>query len=257
MTAPRILSLTVLLLAACAGWDNSTPSNAPPPAEGPTPSHYAPPPPGDPRAPTATPGTPKPASAAVAIASVQLLGDCPDPAPEAAPAPAAGASMERPDPAITRPQEATSAGQAPAQRSRMKVGPGSAGDSSFRRMCQQSMVQMSVRSDGPGVLKIEGVRILDADTKKVAGPATMRAPTVWSEDGAYTPWDERVGGGVEHKVSYKLGEPDMSRATEAVGPEFNTYMGPFILEVDVSIDGKRQTVRSPEFSREPPHVMVT
>jgi hypothetical protein len=34
-------------------------------------------------------------------------------------------------------------------------------------------------------------------------------------------------------------------------------MGPFLLEIDVSVDGKRQTVRSSAFSREPPHVMVT
>lgn len=48
-----------------------------------------------------------------------------------------------------------------------------------------------------------------------------------------------------------------SAAERLLGDKFNTYTGPFLLEITVSAGGKRRTVRSPEFSREPPHVMVT
>lgn len=236
MSAPRLLSLAVLLVAACAAWETSSPSYTAPPVESPTPSHYAPPPPVDPQAPSSQPEAPLPVAVKVAIASVQLLEDCPDPAPT----PAASASAE-----------------APARMSQAKRAPG-AGDVAQRRRCSQSTVQLSVRSDAAGQLRIEGVRVLDANSKRIVGPAQLRGPTRWSEaDGIYTPWDERTVAGTELRISYKLGDPDMSRAAELVGPEFNTYVGPFLLELDVSIDGHRQTIRSPEFTREPVHVMVT
>ena len=58
-------------------------------------------------------------------------------------------------------------------------------------------------------------------------------------------------------VAYAASVIAPARAGELVGPDFNTYGGPFVLELDVSIDGHRQTIRSPEFTREPPHIMVT
>lgn len=244
MSAARFVSAAVLLLAACAGWESSSPSYSPPPVDGPAPSHYAPPPPGDPRAPVDA--APQTANAKVAIASVQLLQDCPDPAPEA---PAA---------AITAP-----AGEAMQERSvqhsRMRRPAGESADgSSYRAACAQSTVQLSVRSDVAGQFRIEGVRVLAASTKKVAGPAKLRGPTRWSDaDGTYSAWDERTVAGADLRISYKLGDPDLSGAADMTDDNFNTYMGPFILELDVSVDGRRQTIRSAEFTREPPHVMVT
>ena len=52
------------------------------------------------------------------------------------------------------------------------------------------------------------------------------------------------------QIAYKLGDLDLSRAAQLAGPDFDPYFGPFILELDVSIDGRRQTIRSPEFRRE-------
>lgn len=245
MSAPRLISVAVLLLAACAGWESSTPSYTPPPAEGPTPSHYAPPPPGDPREPYTPPAPeqPKAGNVTVAIASVQLQEDCPDPAPAAAPAkPTDGAAI---------PVERSM--QEPAPSSRMR---GDTADGRAWNPCSQSTVQLSVRADFAGQVKIEAVRVLDASSKKVAGPTTLRGPTLWNE-GVYGPWDGRTLAGKDLSVSYKMGEPDFSRAAELVGPSFNTFGGPFILEIEVSIDGRRQTIRSGEFTREPPHIMVT
>ncbi len=245
MSAPRLVSVAVLLLTACAGWESSSPSYTPPPAESPTPSHYAPPPPGDPREPYTPPAPeqPKAGNVTVAIASVQLQEDCPDPAPVGAPAaelaPSAGASIPKPS--------------SQAASSRMR---GDTADGRGWNPCSQSTVQLSVRADFAGQLKIEAVRVLDAASKKVAGPTTLRGPTLWNE-GVYGPWDGRTLAGKDLSVSYKMGEPDFSRAAELVGPTFNTFGGPFILEIEVSIDGRRQTIRSGEFTREPPHIMVT
>jgi hypothetical protein len=248
MSAPRLVSIAVLLLAACAGWENSSPSYTPPPAEGPTPSHYAPPPPGDPREPYTPPAPeqPKAGNVTVAIASVQLQEDCPDPAPAGAPsselAPSAGVGSP-----------AAQSMQKQAASSQMR---GDTADGRGWNPCSQSTVQLSVRADFVGQLTIVAVRVLDASSKKVAGPVTLRGPTLWN-DSVYGPWDGRTIAGKDLNVSYKMGEPDFSRAAELVGPTFNTFGGPFILEIEVSIDGRRQTIRSGEFTREPPHIMVT
>jgi hypothetical protein len=254
----RSVSVLALLLAACAAWETTTPPLAPPPAESPTPSHYAPqepqPQPQPEPEPTATPEpTPEPepepeptpiatspvTRLQVAIASVQLLENCPDPAPE----------KEAPGAAIT----AEPAMQEPAARSSMKR-PGG-----FRRMCSQSTVQLSVQADGVQPFKIEAVRVLAANGKKAIGSTQLRMPTTWDDaSGTYGAWQEYTATGKDLKVSYKMGDLEFTPAADKLsGDKFNTFSGPFLLEIVVSAGGKRRTVRSPEFTREPPHVMVT
>lgn len=231
MSMPRLASVVAVLLTACAGWESNPESAPPPPAEAPVPSHVSP----DAAPPTAPLPEPPHVEIKVGIASVQLLEDCPDPAPAAAQAQGVAAPA--------KPTEA---------RGKMAEG------ESFRRMCAQSTVQLALRSDLTGPFRVEAVRVLDAKSLRPAGTSTLRAPTRWSEaDGTYAPWDARVDVKTEQKISYKLGELDLSRASELIGPDFNTFAGPFVLELEVSVDGHRQTVRSPEFTREPPHVMVT
>ena len=176
----------------------------------------------------------------VAIASVQLLEDCPEPAP------AATATARQSPGAASLP--GPSAG--PAERSQQE------GDSAFAGDCIPSTVQLSIRSDVLGPFRVEAVRVLDPKSQRAAGTATLRGPTRWS-DSMYSPWDGRVDVKTELKISYKLGALDLARAAELVGPDFSTYMGPFVLELDVSVDGHRQTIRSAEVAREPPHLMVT
>ena len=249
MSALRLAPVVLLLLAACAGWEGPTPTYAPPPPDGPTPSHYVPPPfdgsppshyvpppPVDPTGATTPPPGPAGGDFRVAVASVQLHSNCPDPAEAAADEPPRAAS---------------------------EMAPGAAARSSrsggaYRQACTQSTVQLAVRSEFAGQLRVEAVRVLDPTTRRVAGTTTLRAPTQWrSVDGTYQPWDARVVAGADLQISYKLGDLDLSRATELVGPTFNTYMGPFMLEIDVSIDGARRTIVSGEFAREPEHIMVT
>lgn len=230
MSSPRLASVLALLLSACASWEHSPPDAAPPPAETPVPSsRYAPPPPVEPGV------TPPPGRAAeihVAIASVQLLEDCPEPDPAHEPAAASRA-----------------AGDASIRHGKRS--------SDHVEQCTQSTVQLAVRSDRSGPFRIEAIRVLDPGTLRAAGTTTLRQPTRWSADGSYVPWNERVTAGQDLQISYKLGELDLSRASERVGPAFNTFAGPFVLELDVSIDGARRTIRSAEFSRRPIEIMVT
>lgn len=223
MSLPR-LAVVAVLLSSCAAWDTTNQYTPPPPAEGPTPSHvspnaaYTPPPPVGPTAPLPEPPH---VEIKVAIASVQLIEDCPDPAPAAEEA------------------RGMSAKQSVAR------GDVADGGSRFDRSCTQSTVQLALRSDVQGPFRVEAVRVLDARTQRPVGKTSLRGPTRWSAgDGMYMPWDERVDVKSELKISYKLG------AFDRVG-------GPYVLELEVSVDGHRQTIRSPEFIDEPPHMMVT
>lgn len=205
-----------------------------------------------------TPEPPKPEPVTVAVASVQLIQDCPDPAAEATPAagdvPAAAAAAD-----------AIPAQPAPgaAQQASARMAPGAAGKmapgGTWTPPCTQSTMQLALRNPGKqdATLRVEAVRLVDLGSKKVLGPVAVRKPSVWSADGTYRAWDEKVPVGVDLKIGYRLGEPDWAQVEKALGWGVNLYALPFVLEVDVSIDGTRQTVRSPEFVREQVHMIAT
>ena len=206
---------------------------------------------------TPEPVKPKPVAAVtVAVASVQLIQDCPDPAAEARPAaadvPAAGAAADA-APAMPAPGAAQAKMGAGASAARMAPG------SNWKPPCTQSTMQLALRNPGKqdATLRVEAVRLVDAGSKKVLGPVAVRKPSVWSAEGTYRPWDEKVSVGVDLKIGYRLGEPDWAQVEKTLGSGVNTYAQPFVLEVDVSIDGTRQTVRSPEFVREQVHMIAT
>ena len=84
-----------------------------------------------------------------------------------------------------------------------------------------------------------------------------RKPSKWNDTGMYDAWDERVPVGSEIKVSYRLGEPDWSKVQQKLGDGVDVYGQRYVLEVDLKMGGTTLTVRSPEFAREYPHVVVT
>lgn len=177
-----------------------------------------------------------PAIVTAAVASVRFVGDCPDP-PEA--------------PAPTRfapPPPEDSAGKAISQKSRSPGG-------HYTPPCDQSTVQLALTNDTgrESRIRVTGMRLLSATTKHSLGRITGRKPTQWDNNlGVYRPWDERVPARTTANISYRIGEVDRSGG----GPP-GSDDGTYILEVDVTIDGKRKTLRSPEFTREMQHIMVT
>ncbi len=255
MSSPR-LAAVVLIVSSCASWDSSAPTYAAPPTASPTPSHHAPPseaPPAEPVRVSEAPDSEPPAPPAdvpeqappqdpppsppvtdrhAAIASVQLLEDCPEPAAladtSASPRGPAGEGVALPGSQSRSPQ--------------MRRGP---------RECEQSTVQLAVRSNLAGAFRIHAVRVLDATTHRKVGTTKLRMPTRWAESsGTYDAWDATLAAGADLNISYKLGELEVPLDRRG-GPDFNAIMGPFELELDVTIAGKRAKIRSPEFGREP------
>lgn len=213
--------------------------------------------PAGPVKPEVTPVKPEPVkpvpAVTVAVASVQLIQDCPDPAE---PAPAAAPSAVAPPVADVAAKQGSMPSPGPSARMG-KMAPGSG--PGWSPPCTQSTLQLALQNPGKadGTLRVEAVRLVDAASKKLLGPIVARKPSLWSDVGAYQPWDERVKAGAQIKVGYRLAEPDWSQVTTTLGPAVNLYAQPFVLEVDVSIDGTRQTLRSPEFVREQVHMIAT
>ncbi len=202
----------------------------------------------------ADPEVPEPTARAV-IASVQLIQDCPNnpnpwrappanPSPSASPKQAAAAAMPASPP--------LHAGDV-AEGARL-AGEGS-GD--WAQPCTQSTVQVGFSSlaDAPARVEIEAVRLLDPKTGKKVALLKSREPVAWAGD-AYQPWNEMLGPRQEVQSSYVLSVPDWSEVHEAMGIR-DSYGTMFLLELDVSIGGQRQSIRSAEFPREEPHVIVT
>lgn len=86
-----------------------------------------------------------------------------------------------------------------------------AGDCNFRRACEQSMLQVSLRSTAAMKTKIALAKIEMIDAAGVTiGKLEVRAATRWANDGSYTAWDQVVGPGEVLAASYALSAPDWS-----------------------------------------------
>lgn len=244
MLARLYAALVALTLSACAAHE------APPAATG---SH-----PEQPPEPAKVPH----AELKLAIASVTMQQDCPDP-PEPVAAPVAPIVPADPAAAPAQaPQPKRGSMQQGDQESPMlgatldRRNPGSG---PWQQPCTQSSMQLSLTNtgDAPGKLEIKAVRLLDNTTKKPLGTLTSRRPSLWIDTStAYQPWDEQTLPGATLKVSYSLGEPDWTAVGTNLG-HTNFYTAPLLLEVDIAVDGTVQTLRSPEFMRQEVHLIVT
>ena len=125
----------------------------------------------------------------VAITSVTLAGDC------------GGGASE------------------PAQESERKRSPDSKRDSdreAAKPTCEQTSMQLSVvgaPSGTPIQLRVKRVELID-DKGNVIGELKPRAPTIWSQDGTYRPWDQMVTPTTQLSVSYALSEPNWGAVAE-------------------------------------------
>ena len=128
--------------------------------------------------------------------------------------------------------------------------------SSFRQPCTQSTVQIAFNGQGddPGKVRIKSIVVLKPGTDDVLGTVKARIPTAW-KGGNYQPWDEVLAPKSDLKASYRISVPDWSALERKLGK--GSYGNMFVLEVSLEIDGVEQIIRSPEFPREEPHVVVT
>lgn len=188
---------------------------------------------------------PEPVLATVAVSSIYLMDDCPDldppPSGEASDTPSKHAVEEK-SPSMPAPAEG-----AMAQPDVM--GDVAEGDHESRPRCSQSTMQLTFSGQGDAASKAKIVSVdLYATPDSKLGTLASRVPMVW-RDGSYVSWDETIPAKTDLKVSYRL-----SANPSASGPGGG---GTYYVKVVVDIDGKTQEVRSPDFTREAEHDVVT
>lgn len=178
----------------------------------------------------------------VAVGSVLLERDCPDPAAADSPAPTSVAP-----PASKRPASRISPGvTAPGVRRQ----PGVAVTS---RTCRQSTLQITFDNRGanPAKVSIVEVTMRDVETDQVVATLPSRWPSKWSDaDNAYTKWDESVAATTSARTSYRIKPPSWTAVEAKLGGKPSRGR---VYEVDVSlqVDGAPATARSAEFTRPP------
>lgn len=188
---------------------------------------------------------PKPVPIQVAVASAQLYEDCPAAPGEPAKAePAGQVDDEHPGESARPFLEGARGKTAPPI-------PGMVG-SLYPPPCTQSWLQLTFSSAaaGPVDVEIKRVQVVTGGTRLGAKLQT-RSPSVWDSTHGYLPWDEVVLPG-ESKASYKLGA-QKGASIRAIAAEQLFYF----VEVEISVGGELQTIRSPEVSPAAPHDIVT
>lgn len=122
--------------------------------------------------------------------------------------------------------------------------------------CTQSAMQLNFAANGEETNKItiEAIRVLIPGSDDPVGTVQPRDPTRWNGS-TYEKWDESVPANTEVKAAYRITVPDWGPIEKKLGGTSFGQM--FIIEVDLSIGNETQTIRSPQFPRERPHVVVT
>lgn len=140
-----------------------------------------------------------------------------------------------------------------ADRGRREVKPGeSKGDMPMRkakakRRCEQSSIQLAVAApEGALAAKVavKSVELL-LESGDSLGMLEVRAPSVWSDEDGYTPWDQSIEPGEDLSVTYAVSQPDWS----TVADRWNqTYTVKAVLSVaggDQTVQREHVEVRAP------------
>jgi hypothetical protein len=165
--------------------------------------------------------------ARVAISSVQISDDCPDPV-AAAPA--------------------MSPSQAPASRP-----PPSDSSALYDAGCLQSTIQIAFAAQGESQIALREVRLMTPEGKTL-GTIAHRLPTMW-QDNSYVTWDEVLPENSDLKAAYKITPPNWQEVEKVLGS--SSYGAMFVIEADFEIGGVTTTLRSNQIAREDPSIMPT
>ena len=183
---------------------------------------------------------------AVAVGSVLLESDCPDPSVID---PAVPASTVAPPAPSMRPARRALPPSAPAKPAEGPM-PGVAVN---RRPCQQSTLQLTFdnRGSAPAKVSIVEVTLRDVETDQVVATLPSRKPSKWSDDdNAYASWDQSLAASSSARTSYRIKPPSWS-AVEAKLEGKASRGRTYDVEVSLQIDGEAATARSAEFTRPP------
>lgn len=168
---------------------------------------------------------PKPAPGAISVdvASVSLADNCPDPVVAAAPPANPVPSAPSPGSMHSSQEGEAIPGSKPSFESRSR-----------QEVCEQTRMQLSIKSEGAGAIQIKRVELLDKSGKSV-GVLAARNPTLWTND-TYVPWNQQVAAGQQLTASYSLTAPNW----EALGGRDPSAT--YRVRVTVSVGGEERTV---------------
>ena len=105
------------------------------------------------------------------------------------------------------------------------------------------------------MLGAEGLRVAVRHWLAAADGLSGGEPAAKAGDVSHLHASRSFGGWLRIDGHFAPDDADVVEA--ALGAGVDLYAKPFVLEVDVAIDGVRQTVRSPEFVREHEHMIAT
>jgi hypothetical protein len=131
-----------------------------------------------------------------------------------------------PTPAVKSEKAAQGPGKADMIRPKMK------------RRCEQSSMQLSVQAENGGAtveMRVTKVELFDANGKPL-GELFARSPSVWSQTGAYQPWDQKIVPGTQLQVTYPLSQPNWT----SIGNRRNQT---FVLKATLAVGGADRAVQ--------------
>ncbi|MCC7541665.1 MAG: hypothetical protein IT379_35935 [Deltaproteobacteria bacterium] len=118
--------------------------------------------------------------------------------------------------------------------------------------CRGSSVQLALSSGsgaGASTVRIESADLFDVRTGSRVATLTPQQVRTWSQAGAYTAWDGRIGPLHSLQVSVDLSGLSWSSITE--GDSSSAYDAHYRLQVVVRVDGEERTLVSADVGREP------
>lgn len=178
------------------------------------------------------PGTqPQRGDVTVSLAAVSLADDCGESFTMPPPVAAGEAASQRRAP-IT-------AADLPPEPVQGSCAPEGGCGHSLRRACEQTTMQLSVRStsSAPTNIRIKRVELVD-EHGKLLGRLDARAPVVWASD-AYKPWDQTVAPGATLAASYALSAPPWEQVE---GGRWGAASRTFQLRVTLAIGDADRTI---------------
>jgi len=176
------------------------------------------------------PGTaPQRGDVTVELAAVHLADDC-------------GDAADQPPPLATAVAPAQSRSSAPRPSADIAQGscaPDSDCSGAWSRTCEQTTMQLAVRSKAatPTTIRVKLVELLD-DHGAVIGRLAPREPVVWGTD-AYQPWDQTVAPGATLATSYALSAPPWD---DLPGGQLGAASKTFKLRVTLQVGDADRTV---------------
>lgn len=105
------------------------------------------------------------------------------------------------------------------------------------RACDQSSMQLSIKSSGSAAtqLTVKNVELFD-ENGVLIGTLKARTPTLWTKDGNYKSWNQKIAAGADLSVSYALSQPPW-------GVVSNRRNRTYVLKAVVTVGAGEQTLK--------------